>query len=172
MRARGCEKRSPEQRSRGETISCMQAWLFKHSLSRRFHSWSQWWKVKTASAGLGQIRASISLRSINISPKKEGAIGTFWRGRINWVKAQGNLLSAALRGTWAVQSRVRSPDRGRYYGPNGRGSGGGKVGDERQTSFPIWKLLPSCSSPPYSLLHLQQQSTWHISYQYFFSKSM
>lgn len=110
---------------------------------------------------------STNLRSQNISYRIEGAIEAFCRRRYNRISAQGNLLSVALGGTQAVWSGVGSPVRGHCYGPSGQGRG-----KDGSTNWPpAWKWPPSCSSPLRSLLHLWQQSAWHIVCQYLFSKS-
>lgn len=78
--------------------------------------------------GLGPVRANTSLRSLNISYRKNGAPGTFWRGRYNLIRAPGNWLRLVLGGTGAPCSGVGSPVRGHCDGSvtlNGQGSHGG-----------------------------------------------
>lgn len=73
-------KKSPGQRSRGGSTSSSTGSLWKVPFTVTM--------VRGQDCRLERVRASTNLRSLNISYRKEGAIGAFWRGRYNRVSGK------------------------------------------------------------------------------------
>lgn len=73
-------KKSPGQRSRGGSTCSSTGSLWKVPFTVTM--------VRGQDCRLERVRTSTNLRSLNISYRKEGAIGTFWRGRYNRVSVK------------------------------------------------------------------------------------
>lgn len=124
MKVRGCERKATVQR---------QDHLTHAGVAVPFHSWPQRSEVKPGRAGLGRVPAGASRESLNFPSRKEEATGMFWKGRYNWVRAQGYLPSVALGGHELCGLESGSLAGATAMAPNGWGSL--RVQEEGQTGF-------------------------------------